>query len=270
MSKHLWGTFGDLRYEPVTKWVRASIGEQVVVDTVRARVVWEPRRVVPSYAVPENDVAAELLSFVGVDGAQHPVQLDGVEVLDPSSPFTAHSTPGSSLTLRTPHVERAGAAFRPDDPELAGYVVLDWDAFTTWTEEDEVLLAHPRDPFSRIQCLRSSRRVQIAVDGVTLADSSAPTLLFETHLPTRYYLPPDDAVMDLLEPSDSHTVCAYKGEASYYSVQVNGTTLPDIAWTYPEPQHDAAPVRDLICFYNERLDVTVNGELQARPRTPWS
>ena len=195
---------------------------------------------------------------------------DGPPVLDPRSPFAAHTAVGVALTIRTPEGDLAGAAFRPDDSDLAGYVILDWSAFTQWYEEDEPVTGHPHDPYHRIDCLRSSRRVHITHDGVTLADTTRATMLFETSLPTRFYIPGEDIAMDLLEATSTHTVCAYKGQASYWSARIGDTLLPDLAWSYPAPLNDAVPVGGLIAFLTERLDLTIQGEPQPRPRTPWS
>lgn len=267
----------DLRIHPTRKWLRASVGDRTVVDSRRALIVWEPRRVVPSYAVPPDDIDGELVPWEGAAAEDHAVTLEhGPPVLDPSTGFTRHTAPGEALTVRTRGGEElAGAAFRPDDSDLGGAVVLDWDAFDTWREEDQVVVGHPHDPFSRIDCLRSTRHVVVSAHGVPLADSRRPTLLYETSLPTRFYLPREDVAMELLEGSDSHTTCAYKGTASYWSARLpDGTHLPDIAWTYEEGprrvEADALPVLGLVCFYAERLDLTVDGELQQRPRTPWS
>ena len=271
LSELLWSAIGDLRIHGIRKWIRATVGTRTVIDTRRAVLVWEPRRVVGAYAVPEKDVAGTLVPAEGTPAGERPVSMeDGPPVLDPSSPFAAHTTAGTALTIRMPEGDLPGAAFRPDDRDLAGYVILDWDAFTQWYEEDEPVVAHPHDPFDRIDCLRSSRRVKVASNGVTLAETTRPTLLFETPLPPRFYLPREDVAMELLEPTDSHTLCAYKGRASYWSARVGDTLLPDIAWSYEDPLHDAAPVRGLLAFFQERLDLTVDGELQPRPRTPWS
>jgi uncharacterized protein (DUF427 family) len=159
----------------------------------------------------------------------------------------------------------AAAAFRPDDTDLADYVILEFAAFE-WREEDEPVVSHPHDPFGRIDVLRSSRHVRIELDGERLADSNRPMLLFETLLPVRFYLPREDVAVRL-EPSDTATYCAYKGRASYYSVP-DGPR--DVAWTYHEPRHDAEPVRDRICFFDERVDVIVDGTRRDRPVTPWS
>jgi uncharacterized protein (DUF427 family) len=186
MGRHWSSVFGELRVHPVAKWLRAGVDGTVVVDSRSARIVWEPRRVVASYAVPTGDVAAELVPYDGPAAEEDPHQLgDLPPVLDPTTPFTAHSAPGRALTLRVDGRELPGAAFEPDDPDLAGYLVLDWDAFDSWWEEDEEVLGHPHDPFDRIDCLQSSRHVVVSLDGVVLADSSRPVLLFETPLPVR-------------------------------------------------------------------------------------
>ena len=263
--------FRDLRIHPVEKRIRASLRDAVVADTTRAVVVWEPRRVVPAYAVPVAALAGELVPWDGATPPEHPVSVGvGPPVLDPSTPFAVHSTPGTALTIRTAAGELPGAAFRPDDPDLDGYVLLDWDAFTGWLEEDEPVLGHPHDPFDRIDCLRSSRHVVISHAGQVLADSTRATLLFETPLPTRYYVPRQDVRMDLLTATETHTICAYKGVAAYWSATVGDEIVPDIAWTYEQPLNDAVPVRDLVAFFTERLDLSLDGEALARPVTPWS
>jgi uncharacterized protein (DUF427 family) len=192
-----------------------------------------------------------------------------LRVLDPRTPFTVHSTDGEAADLVAAGRELTGAAFRPADKDLAGMVILDFAAFDAWYEEDELNVAHPRDPFHRIDVLPSSRQVQLELDGEVLADSSRPALLFETMLPTRYYLPRADVTAELI-PSDTKTWCAYKGQASYFSVSVGGRVVRDIAWSYTDPRHDAVQVRDLIAFFDEKIDVILDGERRGRPVTPWS
>jgi uncharacterized protein (DUF427 family) len=267
--------FGQLRHEPTAKRIRAVLGGETVVDSTRALLVWEPRRIVPSYAVPAEDVRGELAPAGPAGNA--PAEDVGVAlpdvtaltVLDPRIPFSVHSTDGEIADLRAAGQQRPAAAFRPADPDLGGMVILDFGAFDTWYEEDEVNVAHPRDPFHRIDVLPSSRQVRLELDGEVLADSSRPVLLFETMLPTRYYLPRVDVTADLI-PSDTTTWCAYKGQASYFSVRAGGRLVPDIAWSYPGPRHDALQVRDLIAFFEERVDVVLDGERRPRPITPWS
>src|SRR5215472_11064504 len=266
---------GQLRHEPTAKRIRAVLDGDTVVDTTRALLVWEPRRIVPSYAVPADDIAAELApadtaaaDVTGTIGAHMP-ELSRRPVLDPSVPFAVHTAEGRAAGLTTGQQTRPEAGFYPADPGLAGYVVLDFGAFDAWYEEDELNVAHPRDPFHRIDVLPSSRRVRVELDGHVLAESSRPTLLFETMLPTRYYLPRDDIRAQLIA-SSTRTYCAYKGQASYWSATAGDRVVPDLAWTYQQPRHDAAQVRGLIAFFAERLDVTVDGERTDRPITPWS
>ena len=267
--------FGQLRHEPTAKRIQAVLGGDTIVDSTRAVLVWEPRRIVPSYAVPVEDVRGDLVpagAAAGVVGGDVGVALADVtalRVLDPRIPFTVHSTAGEAVDLHAAGQVRPGAGFRPADPDLAGLVILDFAAFDAWYEEDELNVAHPRDPFHRIDVLPSSRQVRLELDGQVLAVSSRPVLLFETMLPTRYYLPRADVTAELV-PSPTTTWCAYKGQASYFSVSVGGRLVPDIAWSYPDPQHDAARVRDLIAFFDERIDVVLDGERRARPVTPWS
>jgi uncharacterized protein (DUF427 family) len=275
MHDLLGGGFGQLRHEPTAKRIRAVLGGGTVVDTTQALLVWEPRRIVASYAVPVGDVTAELVptgtvlaDATDTIGIRMP-ELAGEPLLDPSIPFAVHSAGGRAVDIRAGQHDRPAAGFLPADPDLAGYVVLDFGAFDAWYEEDELNVAHPRDPFHRVDVLPSSRQVRLELDGQVLAQSSRPTMLFETALPTRYYLPREDIRAEL-SPSGTRTYCAYKGQASYWSATVGGRVLPDIAWTYEQPLHDAAPVRGLIALFNERLDVLVDGQRVKRPITPWS
>jgi uncharacterized protein (DUF427 family) len=270
----LAGTFGTLRHEPTAKRIRATVGDTTVVDSTKAILLWEPRRIVPSYAVPAEEVDAELVpgSAAGeaVDDAGAALaDVTALRVLDPSVPFVRHTAEGEILDVRVADRNLAGAGFRFADPDLAGYVELDFTAFDAWYEEDEPNVAHPRDPFHRIDTVPSSRHVRLELDGTLLAESSRPTLLFETMLPPRFYLPPDDVTAELVL-SEKRTYCAYKGEASYWSVHTPRGTHEDLAWTYRQPVHDGADVRGLVAFFNERVDVTLDGERLDRPVTPWS
>jgi uncharacterized protein (DUF427 family) len=263
MSGHYFSAHDALRYQPISNRIRAMVGEQTVVDSTRAVLIWEPRRIVPSYAVPVEDIRAAL-----VPDSTPAAPDENRPLLDPRTPFAVHTSPGDSRTIQTSARELPAAAFGPTDPDLAGLVVLDWAAFDRWLDEDEELVAHPRDPFKRIDTRRSSRHVVIEVDGETVAESEHPVLLVETFLPTRYYLPAQDVKLDLLSPSDLRTACAYKGVAEYWAGRDPGSR--ELAWTYRHPLHDAVPVRDMIAFFNERVDITVDGQRQERPTTPWS
>ena len=259
MRDLLDGALGSLRYEPTEKRLRAYLDGVPVADTVHGLLVWEPRRLVPTYAVPQADLAAQLESAGRVG------ELADLPVLVPTNPFAAHTCTGEMLDVLVGGRRCPSAAFQPDDPDLAGYLTLDFSAFE-WREEDEPIVSHPHDPFKRIDILASSRHVRIESQGRLLAESSRPLLLFETALPTRFYLPPADVIVDL-EPTDSISYCAYKGRASYFSAP-NGPA--DIAWTYRDPLREAEPVRDHIAFFNERVDIIVDGQRRRRPVTPFS
>jgi len=208
----------------------------------------------PTYYIPVDDVRAEL---VKVGQGEH-------------SPSRGDAT---AYTVKVDGAEAEGAALRYEDSpveELRGLVRLDWNAMDAWFEEDEEVFVHPRDPYKRVDVLPSSRHVRVEVDGVTVAESSSPRLLFETGLPVRYYLPKPHVRWDLLESTDTVTRCPYKGEAVYWSVKVNGTVHKDLAWSYPYPLPESLGVAGLVCFYNEKVDIFVDGVLQERPKTPFS
>ncbi len=264
-----------LRYEPTEKQIRATLGDRTVIDSTRAMLVWEPKRIVPTYAVPVEDVDGEIGAAPPPDpGEQGPAGIPAIgapylgdrPVYDPSIPFSVHTTEGEPLTIRGRDAGREAAAFRASDPALAGYVIVDFGGFDAWYEEDERNVGHPRDPFHRIDIVHSSRHVRVELDGELIAESSSPCLLFEPPLPVRYYLPREDVRTDLLRPSDKRTFCAYKGQASYWSLAAED----DVAWSYPEPLREAAEVTGRVAFFNEYVDVVVDGERLERPVTPWS
>jgi uncharacterized protein (DUF427 family) len=260
-----------LRHEPARQRVRATLAGDVVVDSTQAVLVWEPHRVVPTYAVRREHIRGELLPAAapappaGQLGFRLP---DGQTVLDPSVPFAVHTTAGEPLSIRAAGETRHGVAFAPADPDLDGLVLLDPAAFDAFFEEDEPVRGHARDPFQRIEILPSSRTVRIELDGITLAESERAQLLIEHPiLPVRCYLPREDISVPL-RPSSTRTLCSYKGEATYWSADVNGSTIEDVAWSYETPRAEAARIAGLVCFFNERVDVNLDGE--NRPRTPWS
>ena len=273
LSTVLFGAFPELRYEPTAKRVRASLDGTAVVDTLHAYLVWEPRRITPIYAVPEQELLAELTSpaLPAASVEEHPVAIRkgaAPTSLDPSTSFGKHTTAGGELDVVTAAATAPRAAFRPEDPDLAGYVILDFAAFD-WLEDDEEIIGHPRDPFHRVDIRASSVDVEVALDGVTLASTNGAQLLYETLLPVRYYIPPADVRLDLLEESPKQTVCPYKGQACYWSYR-GSLRGRNIAWSYDRRFLDAAQIHGLVCFFNERVDLRVEGVVQPRPVTPWS
>jgi uncharacterized protein (DUF427 family) len=161
----------------------------------------------------------------------------------------------------------SAAAHRRD--EAPGHVHVDWGAVDAWFEEEEELFGHPRDPYHRIDVRESSRHARVQVEGQLVAESRRPLVLFETGLPPRYYLRPEEVRLDLLVPHGKKTRCAYKGVASHWSVRAGDALAEAVVWSYTAPDDDAVRIKGLFAFYNERVDVEVDGEREQRPRTQW-
>ncbi|GAA1710095.1 DUF427 domain-containing protein [Nonomuraea bangladeshensis] len=241
---------GRVRVERTAKRVRAYLGGRAVADTTAALLVWEVPYY-PTYYFPLADVDESALKATGAT-KHSPSRGEGLVHTVTSG---AAEAPDAALTY-------------PDSPleEIRGHVRFEWDAMDAWFEEDEEVYVHPRDPYTRVDILPTSRHVRVEVDGVTVADSRGARVLFETGLPARYYLPKTDVRLDLLEHTDTVTHCPYKGTAEYWSV--NGQE--DLAWSYRTPLPESERIAGLIAFYNEKLDIYVDGELQERPRTKFS
>jgi uncharacterized protein (DUF427 family) len=237
------------RIEPVPRRIRAFLGGRVVLDTTRAVYVWEQPSY-PQYYIPVADVTPGLL----------------VDEL-----HTQRLSRGTAQRygLKAGGISRPGAARRYTGDALAGLadmVRFEWNAVDAWFEEDEEVFVHPRSPYARVDALRSTRAVRIELGGQVLAESRSPVMLFETGLPTRYYLNRTDVDFGQLVPSDTVTACPYKGRTSgYWSVRVGGETHPDLAWCYDFPTRQLGPIAGLIAFYNEKADVFVEGELLPGP-----
>ncbi len=231
-----------LYLEDVPRRVRVLLGGGLVADSDQVRLLHPPGRT-PTYLFPETHVRTDCFT--------------------PSE--RRQSDPG--MGERTYWAVRVGgevaedAAYSWQQPPrsaaaIAGLIAFDWDSFTLF-EEDEEVFVHPRDPYTRIDVLRSSRSVRVTVDDVVVADSTRPKMLLESGLPVRWYLPREDVRTDLLEPSYTTTRCPYKGIAHYWSLRLGDRYDKDLVWTYPEPFHDADAVRGLLCFPQERVQVEV-------------
>jgi uncharacterized protein (DUF427 family) len=241
---------GPVRIETGHKRVRAYLGGEVVVDTTAPLLVWE-RPYYPTYYFPLTDVRAELLPAADGAAVRFPGRRDD-----------------RRLSVRAGGVVAEGAAVRgAASPlaELRDAIRLEWDAMDAWFEEDEEVFTHARDPYTRVDILPSSRHVRVEVGGLAVAESTSPRLLFETGLPVRHYLPKLHVRMDLLTPSDLETHCPYKGRAEYWSVGTAGSLQRDLAWSYAMPLPESQKIAGLVCFYEERVDLYVDGALQARP-----
>ena len=245
-----------LFFDPVPQRIRALFAGETVIDSKRAKLLHETGYL-PVYYFPLEDVRTDLLERTDTHTR------------------CPHKGEASYWSLGVGRRIAPDAVWGYEEPIgpasfLRDHVAIYWHVPDEWFAEDEQLFGHPRDPYSRIDVYRTSRRVRVIVGGETVADSVRTRALFETGLPTRYYFPPADVRLELLEPSPKRTRCAYKGSASYWHVRAGGELHDDLAWAYPDPQHDAEPVRDLIAFFNERVDLDVDGKTQDRPRTQWS
>jgi uncharacterized protein (DUF427 family) len=244
---------GRVKVEPGQKRVRAYLHGHLVVDTLRPMLVWEKPQY-PSYYLPLADVHAELIPTGAVEHSpsRGDAQVFDVKVCETVAPAAALRYAESPLA------------------ELRDLVRFQWDALDEWLEEDEPVYTHPRDPYTRVDILASKRHVRIEIDGVTVAESRQPRMLFETRLPPRFYLPLTDVRMDLLRPSTTQTHCPYKGTATYWSIDVGGKVYDDYVWIYRSPLAESQKIAGLAAFYNEKVDIYLDGELQARPHTPFS
>lgn len=249
---------GPLIFEPSPRWVRAEVGDVTVVDSKQVLVLWEEGKVLPVYLFPLDDVRTDLLR-----PSEHPPPED-------------HHGLASYWTLEVAEQVTENAAWTysaapsPADEWLKEYVAFKWNAMDAWYEEDERVVAHLRDPYHRVDTRESSRHVRVVLGGETVAETNRPRLVFETGLPTRYYLLSEDVRMDYLTPSETRTLCAYKGKAHYWSVTVGEEVYEDVVWSYPDPLPDNPQIRDLLCFFNEHADIYVDGAPVERPTTQWS
>ena len=245
---------GRVRVEPAAKRVRVLLGGEYVADTTRPLLVWEIPYY-PTYYFPAEDVRTDLL--VPADATEHSPSRGDAAVYDVKVGDTEAAA--AVLWYETSPIE-----------QLKGTIRFEWQAMDAWFEEDEEVYVHPRDPYSRVDILQSARHVRVEVDGVTVADSTKPRILFETGLPPRYYLPKTDVRMDLLEPTDHSSQCPYKGTAEYYSVRTGGTVHDNLVWWYRHPTLESAKIAGYVCFYNEKVDLWVDGERLPRPKTVFS
>jgi uncharacterized protein (DUF427 family) len=246
----------SLYIEPTPKRIRVEVDGETIADSRRA-VILQESGLQPVYYFPPEDVRTDLF--------------------EPTERHTKCPIKGeaSYYSIRVSEREvKNGAWYYPEPIEgaaqIAGMIAFYWDRVDRWLEEDEEILVHPRDPYHRIDVLPSSRHVRISLEGELLAESTRPIALFESNLPSRWYLPREDVLAEL-EPTETVTHCGYKGQASYYAVRLgSGDTVPDLVWTYTDPFPEAGRIQDLLCFFNERVDIELDGEPQERPVSAWS
>ena len=239
--------------------VRVKFGGTVIADSKRPLLLaqYGPGQFpgyLPTYYFPQEDVRMDALVTTA------PIREDDV------------------VSYRTIHIgdhvanDAAWIVLNPtaDFARLHNYVSFNWDTMEAWYEEEEEVFVHARDPHGRVDVLASARHVRVMVAGEIVAETHRPYLLFETGLPTRYYIPGEDVRMDLLARTTHTSRCPYKGIADYWSVMVGDQVVENIVWSYTKPIPENPKIKDLFCFFNERVDLYVDGELQPRPLTPWS
>ena len=243
-----------LHTAPVPRRIRATLAGATVLDTTGALYVWEVPHY-PQYYVPRADVDELLL--VDEEHAHH-----------------LHLGLAQRYGLRVGELSRpaAGRLYTESAVEgVAGRFRFEWDAFDHWFEEDEEVFVHPRSPYTRVDALRSTRRVRVELDGVVLAASSSPVMVFETGLPTRYYVNRTEVDFSQLEASDTVTACPYKGRTTgYWSVRIGELLHSDLAWSYDFPTGPLLPIAGLIAFYNEKVDTFLDDLPLERPQTHFS
>jgi uncharacterized protein (DUF427 family) len=244
-----------LLFEPFPRRMRASAAGERVLDSRRGRLLYE-HGVLPRCYFPRADVRMDLLE-----------RTDEVSE-SPLKGRTVHWR----LRIRD-HVVEDAAISHPEPPEdapaLEDYIAPRWAAMDEWLEEDDVAVGHVRDPYHRVDVLPSSRHVIVRIGDEVLAESRRARVIYETGLPPRWYFPVEDVVVEL-RPTELETVCAYKGFANYWAVRAGDDAHVNLAWTYREPLHDAAAVADHVAFFNERVEIEIDGEVELPVRTPWS
>jgi uncharacterized protein (DUF427 family) len=237
--------------EPVPRRIRATIDGKIVLDTTRALYLWE-WEFYPQYYIPLADVNLEFL----VEETHEAKVLRGVTTV---------------YGLRSGDDVRRGAARLYTESHIdaiVGHVRFEWNDLDNWFEEDEEVFVHPRSPYARVDALRSTSDVRIELEGLVLAHSTSPVLVFETGLPTRYYVSKSSLNFEHLIPSNTKTSCPYKGNTSeYWSVRSGETVHKDLAWCYGFPTRQLLPITGLVAFYNEKVDIYLDNELLKRPAT---
>ena len=244
-------------FEPSPRRVRVKFNGEWIADSTRAHLLFETHHL-PVYYFPRADVRLDLMA-----PTDHHT-------------FCPYKGTASYWTIRVGDRVAENAVWGYPDPydevlAIRDFVAFYWDRVDHWYEEDEEIFVHPRDPYKRVDAIQSSRRVEIVLGGEVIADTRRARFLFETRLPTRYYIPAEDVRMDLLAPSEKTTQCPYKGKARYWSAKIGDQLFPDIVWSYPEPIAECPTIKGLLSFFNEQVDeIRVDGVAQPRPVTPWS
>ncbi|MBJ7386719.1 MAG: DUF427 domain-containing protein [Mycolicibacterium sp.] len=203
-----------------------------------------------------------------VDGSMvlvepHPRRIRAVRgddvVLDTEQCLLVHRE-GHPLSYAFP-AELAGGLPAAPVPEAPGYVTVPWTAVDAWFEEGRRLVHYPPNPYHRVDCRPTTRRLRVTVAGETLVDTDETVIVFETALAPRLYVDPARVRTDLLRATDTSSYCNYKGVATYWAAVLGDTVIPDVAWSYDEPLPESEPIRGFLSF--ESPDAVVSAELPA-------
>ena len=239
--------------EPAPRRVRGLLAGETIFDTTRALYVWE-KPYYPYYYIPLADVGPQLVSEDATRRTSRGLtEIFGLKAGDVHRPHAARVVRESPID------------------QLSGTVRFEWNSLDAWLEEDEEVFVHPRNPYVRVDALRSTRTVRVELEGVVLGESSSPIMVFETGLPTRYYLNRTEIDFEHLIPTATVTECPYKGMTSgWWSVRIGGVVHPDLAWSYDFPTRQLLPIAGLVAFYNERVDLFVERGVNSSDLKPIS
>ena len=246
-----------ITFEPSPRRVRVKFNGATVADSINAHLLFETRHL-PVYYLPPADIRMDLMTPTA------------------HQTFCPYKGDASywSVSAGGKTAENAAWSYRVPFAEVAAikdYVAFYWNLMEAWYEEDDEIFVHPRDPYKRVDVVNSSRPVRVILGGDTIADTRRARFLFETRLPTRYYIPADDVRVDLLVASEKTTQCPYKGKARYYSARIGDRIFEVIVWTYPDPIPECPKIKNYLCFFNEHVDaILVDGVAMPHPVTPWS
>jgi uncharacterized protein (DUF427 family) len=180
--------------------------------------------------------------------------VDGRTVVDSEEVLLVHRGGGPPV-YAFPEGHVTGLA-STQEPAAPGHVTVAWEAADAWFEEDEETFLHARNPYHRVECLRTSRHLRVAVGGVVLVDTTSTTGVYETALPPRLYVARELVRTDVLVRSATTSFCPYKGTASYWSAVVDGMTVADVAWSYDDPLPESEAIRGMLSFYDDRVELT--------------
>ncbi len=236
-------------YEPTSRWIRASYDGKIVANSKKSMLMIESS-VELDYYFPKEDIRLDLLEVS-----------DHVEISDRGKRIYWNLKLGETI------IEKAAWTYEKHEnrPDFRGYIAITWHKMDHWHEEEEEVFDEPRNPYYRVDTIKSSRHIEVFIEGIKIADTRSPNIVFETHLPTRYYIPKEDVQLEHLIPNNTKTVCPYKGFASYYDVKINKNKYENIVWTYLNPIPEAPKLKNMLAFWPEkdkRLQIFVDGELK--------